>query len=177
MLSETEISNMLFWVHAAVAYLFYRLILRLYLDRHPNDAAVVSLVGGAFLPDLIDKPLSFVFSGFPGRSVAHSVFTLAIVVVVVSYVMRRIEQLAVGTAFVVGYVSHLGADLVNYFFLPSETLLFLFWPVVADYDHVDSAYDLLSLLSPTRYILAQTILTLLAFGLWIYDGKPGSLSV
>jgi acetylglutamate kinase len=60
-----------------------------------------------------------------------------------------------------------------YLFFPEATLLFLFWPVVPDYHHVETVGDLLALLSPTPYVLGQTVVTILGLWLWMADGMPG----
>jgi membrane-bound metal-dependent hydrolase YbcI (DUF457 family) len=164
---------MLFWVHAAVAYLLYRLILRLAGAGRLNGGAVLALISGALLPDIIDKPLSFIFSSLPSRSLSHSIFTTVLVVVIAVYIARRLNRWEIGAAYTIGYLSHLGADLVDYFFIPGETLLFVFWPLVTDYHHIDTVHELLSLLSPTPYVLVQSMVTILGIGLWINDGKPG----
>ncbi|MDF9748117.1 metal-dependent hydrolase [Natrinema salsiterrestre] len=163
---------MLFWVHAAVAYLVYRGIFGGPTDRC-DDVPIIALFGGALLPDLVDKPLAFVLPSLPSRSVAHSVFAAALVVLIVFYVTKHRDRWEVGAAYALGYGSHLAADLVDYLFVPEETLLFLFWPVVTDYHHVETIGDLLALLSPTPYVLGQTVVTVLGLWLWIADGMPG----
>jgi membrane-bound metal-dependent hydrolase YbcI (DUF457 family) len=164
---------MLFWVHAAVAYLLYRLILLVAGAGRLTGGAVLALISGALLPDIVDKPLSFTISSLPSRSLSHSIFTTVLVVVIAVYLARRLNRLEVGAAYTVGYLSHLGADLVDYLFIPQETLLFLFWPLVTDYHHIDTVHDLLALVSPTPYVLVQTMATIFGIVLWINDGKPG----
>lgn len=164
---------MLFWVHAAVAYLLYRLTVRVAEAGRHNGGAVLALISGALLPDIIDKPLSFIFSSLPSRSLSHSIFTTVLVIVIAVYIARRLYRWDIGAAYTIGYLSHLGADFVDYFFIPEETLLFVFWPLVTDYHHIDTVHELLSLLSPTPYVFVQSMVTIIGFGLWIYDGKPG----
>ncbi|WP_313696113.1 metal-dependent hydrolase [Halorarum halobium] len=166
---------MLFWVHAAVAYLVYRGISGDSTDRS-DDAPIIALFGGALLPDIVDKPLAFVLPSLPSRSVAHSVFTAALVVLIVLYVTKHRDQWEVGAAYALGYGSHLAADLIDYLFVPEETLLFLFWPVVTDYHHVETIGDLLALVRPTPYVVGQTIVTLLAVALWFGAGKPDTFT-
>lgn len=164
---------MLFWVHAAVAYLLYRLTTRVDMAGKLTGGAVLALIGGGLLPDIVDKPLSFVISSLPSRSLTHSIFTAVLVIGFVVYVARRLDRLEVGVAYSVGYLSHLGADLVDYLFIPGETLQFLFWPLVTDYHHIDTVQDLLALVSPTPYVLMQTMVTISGIAVWIHDGKPG----
>lgn len=164
---------MLFWVHAAVAYLVYRVIVRSVSEEQPAGGDVIPLTGGALFPDLVDKPLAFIVSSLPSRSMAHSLFVTVGLLAVVGALASRREQRGVAGVFALGYLSHLGTDLVDSVFIPEETLSFLFWPVVTEYHHIDTVGDLLALLSPTPYVLAQTVVTLVAIALWIGDGKPG----
>ena len=72
------------WEHAAVAYLCWAA-----LDRRAarsEGAAVVAVLVGSQFPDLIDKPLSWVFQVLPtGQSLAHSLlFALPLIGLVVA---------------------------------------------------------------------------------------------
>jgi len=161
----------LFWVHAAVAYLVYRGISFGRSGRRPNDSIVIALVVGALLPDLVDKPLSFVFTSLPSRSVTHSIFIAAIVVSAVLYATRRMDSSDIGTAYVLGYASHLVTDLIDPLFIPEEPIAFLMWPILTDYHHIGGPGELLALVRLTPYVVGQTIITLLAVALWFGDGK------
>lgn len=164
---------MLFWVHAAVAYLAYRGVLVVGSTDRPHDIAVLAVVGAALLPDIVDKPLSFVVTSLPSRSVAHSIFTVALISLVTTYVTRRADRREFGVAAVFGYLSHIGVDLVDSQVIPAEPLVFVFWPLITDYHHIDSIGGLLALVRPTPYVLFQMVLTVLGVWLWVYDGKPG----
>jgi membrane-bound metal-dependent hydrolase YbcI (DUF457 family) len=133
-------------------------------------------VGAALLPDIVDKPLSFMVTSLPSRSFAHSIFTVALVSLVISYVTRRADRREFGVAAVFGYLSHISADLVDSQVIPAEPLVFVFWPLITDYHHIDSIEGLLALISPTPYVVLQMVLTVLGVGLWVYDGKPGLAS-
>jgi len=163
----------LFWVHAAVAYLAYRGVLAVGSTDQPRDIAVLAVVGAALLPDIVDKPLSFVVPSLPSRSIAHSLFTVALASLVILYVTRRADRWGYGVASVFGYLSHIGADLVDSQAIPEEPLVFVFWPLITDYHHIDSIGGLLALVRPTPYVILQMVLTVLGVGLWVYDGKPG----
>ncbi|WP_435120042.1 metal-dependent hydrolase [Halolamina sp. C58] len=167
---------MLFWVHAAIAYLVYRVVVHRVSKEQPVGDGVIVLTGGALLPDLVDKPLALVVSSLPSRSMAHSLFVTAGLLAVVGALASRREQRGLAGVFALGYLLHLGADLVDYVFIPEETLLFLFWPVVTEYHHIDTVGDLLALLSPTPYVLAQTVVTVLGVALWVHDGYLGYTS-
>lgn len=164
---------MLFWVHAAVAYLAYRGVLAIGSADRPRDITILAVVGAALLPDIIDKPLSFVVTSLPSRSVAHSIFTVALISLVIAYVTRRIDRWEFGVASVFGYLSHIGADLVDSQAIPAEPPVFVFWPLITDYHHINSIGGLLALVRPTPYVILQIVLTVLGIGLWVSDGKPG----
>lgn len=165
--------RVLFWVHAAVAYLLYRVFLNQNSSSQLTGKEVLTLAGGALLPDLVDKPLAFVIPSLPSRSVAHSVFITFVLLVVVGTLANRASQRDIGIAFAFGYLSHLSADLVDSVFIPEETLLFLFWPVITEYHHIDTINDLLALLSLSPYVLGQYLVTVIALLVWVRDGKPG----
>lgn len=169
---SAQSTDVLFWVHAAVAYLLYRTAIPTWPAAKPTAVAVVPLVFGSLLPDLLDKPLSFVFTSVPSRSLAHSAFTVVLVLGAVGYLIHRAEEPATAVGFGVGYLSHLGADLLDSLFIPQETAVFLLWPVVTDYHHIESVGELLSLVRPTPYVFAQLLLTGLAVLVWAADGNP-----
>lgn len=164
---------MLFWVHAAVAYLAYRGVLAVGSTDRPRDIDVLAVVGAALLPDIVDKPLSFVVTSLPSRSAAHSLFNVALVSLVILYVTRRADRWEFGAASVFGYLSHIGADLVDSQIIHEEPVVFVYWPLITDYHHIDSIGGLLALVRPTPYVILQMLLTVLGVGLWVYDGKPG----
>lgn len=63
------------WGHLAVGYLLYSAAVRLRTGRPPRAAAVVLLLAGTQLPDVVDKPLAWVYHVVPqGYAVGHSVF-------------------------------------------------------------------------------------------------------
>ncbi|UHQ99244.1 metal-dependent hydrolase (plasmid) [Natrinema zhouii] len=164
---------MLFWVHAAVAYLLYRGALTVSTKKRPSGTTILALTIGTLLPDIIDKPLSFMFQSLPSRSLAHSLFTTVLVIGTVFYVLQQVNRTAVSVAYIFGYLSHLGADLVDSLFVPQETVVFLLWPLVTDYHHIGTVGELVGLVRPTPYVLTQMLVTGLAVVVWMSDGKPG----
>ncbi|WP_435102678.1 metal-dependent hydrolase [Halarchaeum sp. P4] len=120
------------WGHLAFGYLLYLP----YEWRRGGDAAswlaLGALAVGTQFPDGIDKPLAWTVGVLPsGRSFAHSILTLAVVVGVCYVVCRRYDRKAVSVAFGVGYASHLVADSITHV-LASEFqyLVFLVWPLL-----------------------------------------------
>ncbi|QCS43651.1 metal-dependent hydrolase [Natrinema versiforme] len=120
------------WGHLAVAYLLYTAVAHRRFGRPPRAIPAIALAVGSQTPDLIDKPLAWNFGILPGgRTLAHSLFVVALLVPTVFLVADRLEHRAVGVAFLVGYCSHLLADI------PPAALsgefahaAYLLWPVL-----------------------------------------------
>ncbi len=117
--------------HAAVGYLLYvPYAVRRRVD--PHGGPLLALLFGTQFPDLVDKPLGWTFGVLPsGRSLAHSLLTVAVVLALVLYAARRRGRWHWGTAFGIGYLSHLAADSV----LPAlrgrpDRLTNLAWPLL-----------------------------------------------
>ena len=102
------------WGHLAVGYLCY---VGYAVGRDECDVHGPPLAALAFrtqFPDLVDKPLAWTFGVLPsGRSLAHSLITLTLVMAVVLLVAKRYDRWYVGSAFGIGYFSHLVGDSVH----------------------------------------------------------------
>ncbi|MFB6202703.1 MAG: metal-dependent hydrolase [Halorhabdus sp.] len=102
------------WEHVAVGYLLYSLTARVLGRDPPSDSETALLLAGTQGPDLIDKPLAWGLEWFPsGFAVAHSAFVAFPVGVMTLLVGWRTDRRRVAGAFVVGYWSHLLADVLN----------------------------------------------------------------
>lgn len=176
------------WEHVAFGYLLYSSVTHLWRRESPTDLAVLVLLGGTQLPDLVDKPLSWGLGLFPsGYALAHSVFVAVPVGLAVALAATRRGRTMAGVAFGVGYWSHLLGDVVN----PLRgggglAVGAVLWPLArpAPYQH---DYGLLG--RTVRYLQqfasalttgADLPLLVVSFGLvlgalalWIADGAPG----
>lgn len=176
------------WEHLAVGYLLYWGLVRLRRDRERvTGPAAIAVAFGTQFPDLVDKPMAWVFGIFPsGVSVAHSVFTATLVSLLVLVAARRVDSPRVGVAFGVGYLSHLPADLLYPILLGEEPLLSAFlWPLATAEGSVRQGFlenfgyyllRFLEFLTTTRgllYLSAELFLLLSALLVWIVDGCPG----
>lgn len=108
--------------HLAFAYLLY--VSAALANRHPRPTAwaLLPLLIGSQLPDLIDKPLAYYGVLTYGRSFAHSIFTTILVCGFVGWIAHTIggnwpadelpDRLRRHTpvAFTIGYASHLVGD-------------------------------------------------------------------
>jgi len=175
--------------HLAFAYLLTSVVLRFTTDRPPGRAEAFVVVLASQLPDLVDKPLAWGLSVLPsGRSLAHSMFTLApLSLLVVALAVRR-DRAAAGIAFVVAYASHLAGDIAYPLVVDGELRYdFLFWPLRSDaagsadatafLPHVrELVVEFLGFLASPRgvaYLGIDVIFFTLVVLLWAVDGAPG----
>ena len=173
------------WTHLAVGYLLVSLLWRLRARRVDGAVALAAALGTQF-PDLVDKPLAWVFGVLPaGRSLTHSVFTAAAMSAVVLYTAGRGDRDDPALAFVVGYGSHLAGDALPK--LPAgdfDSLTFLLWPLLPlpEYDGADPVVANLGEVAaaPVAYLLAspgRLVMLVLVVAVWSADGFPGLAGV
>lgn len=175
------------WNHAAIAYLLASPLIRWRTGDPPDDVAALAIVGGALAPDLIDKPLAWVFGVVPGgRAVAHSFLFGVPLAVLVLAVARRLDREGVGLGFGVGYLSHSPLDIVGSGLSGGSYYAgFLLWPVLPTRTTTPAAplaqfvalsrRFLASLGTPTGlvYLTGTATLLTLSASLWWLDGQPG----
>jgi len=166
------------WGHLAVAYLLFTVGTHQRFGRPPRAWPAIALAVGSQTPDLIDKPLAWNVGVLPGgRTLAHSLFALACLVPAVLLVADRLEGRAVGVGFLVGYGSHLLADI------PPAVLsgefahaAYLLWPVLEQppEDPVAGILDaILHYYTLGPYEWVQFGLFAVAALVWYRDGMPG----
>lgn len=177
------------WEHLAVGYLAYSAWCRWRSGDPPSSpAAVVALVIGTQFADLVDKPLGWGLGVLPaGTSLGHSVLFAVPLTVLVAALARQGGRPAVGPAFGIGYLLHLPADAL-YGAVIYQTAVdpgqFL-WPLVAAPEpdriglitnvayYLDKYVAVLSTPAGQAYILAEALLLIGAFAVWLADGSPG----
>lgn len=176
------------WEHAALGYVVLSVVSRVLWRRPPGDAMTLAVLLGTQFPDLLDKPLGWVFEVFPsGISVGHSVFVASGVCLAVTTLGVRSDRPRVALAFSLGYLSHLPADIVY----PALTggrmhVSILLWPfVVSDarggtpaLSFARSLFDnFLALLFADPGVSGFLVLEVLFLGgavaVWLFDGRPG----
>ena len=166
------------WGHLAVAYLLYTVVARRRFGRPPRAWPAVALAVGSQFPDLIDKPLAWNFGVLPGgRTLMHTLFTAAILVPVVLVAADRLEAPAVGLGFVVGYCSHLLADIPPGV-LSGEYVgaAYLLWPALEQPPESPVAGVLdafINYYEMGAYEWFQFAIFALAVLVWYRDGMPG----
>ncbi|WP_265110221.1 metal-dependent hydrolase [Halosolutus halophilus] len=166
------------WGHLAVAYLLYTGITTSRFDRVPRAWPLLALALGTQFPDLIDKPLAWTFGVLPGgRTFAHSLLVAALLVPAVVAVAIHLDRREVGTAFVLGHVSHLLADVPPAAFTGDLSgIAFLLWPLVDQppEEPVDGLLDaILHYYAMGPYEVFQLGLFVVAALVWYHDGRPG----
>lgn len=175
------------WEHLVFGYLLYSLFARLWYRQPPADGPVVALAVATQFPDLVDKPLAWSMGVLPNaRSLAHSLFFTAAVLVLVTLLARRLGRPRLAPAVAIGYLSHLAGDVI-YSFVWSGGISpgYLLWPLVSvpSRDSPGLVERTVQLLSKFIEVLATpaggTIFTVelvligAVFVLWIVDGWPG----
>jgi membrane-bound metal-dependent hydrolase YbcI (DUF457 family) len=174
------------WEHLAVGYIIYSLLGRLRWLQRPDAATTVAVSVGTQFPDLVDKPLAWILRALPaGQSLAHSLLVAVPVCVTVLLLFRRWGQSPAGLAFVVGYLSHLPADVVYRWLVRGDLeAAFLLWPLFrvepalpADpLTYVQILFGVfVGFITTTRglfYLAGELLLLLTALFLWARDGYP-----
>lgn len=125
------------WGHLAFGLLLYLVFVSLRKERTIPPSVVFALAFGTQFPDVVDKPLAWSLGVLPnGRSLAHSIFTFALVAVILYYVARRYDRTAGATAFCFGYLSHIVGDVLSPL-LDGELYYasFFLWPLVPAIDY------------------------------------------
>lgn len=175
------------WGHAAFGYLLYSFGSRLGYRRPPEGGPVIALLAGTQLPDLVDKPLSWVFELFPqGYSVAHSVFVAVPLGLAVVALAARAGRGRTGAAFAVGWWSHLVGDVAVGLLTGRQAFARVLWPVVTlpayttEYGAIERVLVYLSAFLEALTAAQQAALLVVYFGpflvalvVWLADGAPG----
>lgn len=175
------------WEHAAVGYLLFSLALRA-LGRDPPAAReAIGLLIATQLPDLVDKPLSWVFGVFPtGYALGHSAFVALPVGAAVLAAGRARDRFRLGAAVVAGYWAHLAADALNPIRSGGAPLIErLLWPAATGTPYEEElgvgrglAYlseflSSLASLDPVTLVAVYLLLPLATLAVWVRDGAPG----
>jgi hypothetical protein len=116
------------------------------------------VVTASIFPDLVDKPLRFVFHQFEfGRNIMHSLPGL----VVISLIFMIIFEKRVGFNWAVGHMGHIGADVAGDIVSNLPVCIPWLWPFVGYY-YVPVSYTF-----RWQILFTETILTAMAvFLLW-----------
>lgn len=165
------------WGHLAVGYLVYTGIVR-WRDNHPpSGATTLAALFGTQLPDLVDKPLAWVFGILTnGRSLAHSALTMCVVCGLVWVVARRRGRTRLAVAFAVGYASHLATDALAPLLAGDyHDLAYLVWPLLPlpTPEPGIGFVERFATMQFTPYVWFQFVLVVLALAVWVRDGRPG----
>lgn len=165
------------WGHLAAGYLLYSGYTHVRHRIPPDGIATLVLAFGTQFPDLIDKPLAWTFELIPsGRSLAHSLYALAAVSLLVAWIAKRHGRPQIGSAFAIGYASHLVADGITPFLAGDfSKLTYLGWPLLPPPDYgVEHGFIYhFTHMEFTPFFLLQIALGVLLIWVWVEDGMPG----
>lgn len=180
------------WEHLAFGYVLYSVGVHVFEGRAPRGPPVVLLAVATQVPDLVDKPLAWVFHVTAvGYSVGHSALVVvpALAVVIALAHRRGPRAVRLALAYTVGHLSHLAGD-VFYPALMGRGLQFrrLLWPL-AEYEATDAG-AVAHVTGYVRRYVAQLLsgevgsLFVVQVGLvacllvvWLADGAPGVRTV
>ena len=175
------------WEHLAFGYLLYSISVHALLRRPPSERAALALAIVTQFPDLIDKPLGWLFGVAPGHSVAHSLLIAGPLILIVMILAGQYDRPGVGAAWAIGYLSHLFGDV----FSPTAIIKmdvylgFLFWPVISVpmsthggfiqtvLFYAQESFEYLFTPLGMIYLIAEITALSAAFIIWRYDGYPG----
>lgn len=170
------------WGHVAVAYLLYVAVIR-FRGHKQQLWPLVAVTVGSQLPDLVDKPLAWTFAVLPsGRSLMHSLFTVAAVVAVIYWVSQYVQREGVAAGLSVGIVSHslidIGPDvmigLLQGQWGQLQWTTYLVWPLLGapPYPNDSSFIEHLSAFTVDPYVLFQFGLFALAVTVLLKSKPP-----
>ncbi len=172
------------WSHAAVGYLCYSLGTRL-VGRYPTVGPTAAVLFGALLPDLVDKPLAWVFGLVPqGYAVAHSVLVAVPVGIGAVVLAHQRARRPLGITFAAGYWSHLLGDVVfgwlqanphalGRVLWPTVTLPPYDRPVVARLGEYVSVFTGSQTTADAMTVILGASVVYITVGVWFVDGRPG----
>jgi len=177
------------WEHAALGYLLISVATRLVWARPPDDAAALLAVFGSQVPDLVDKPLGWVFEVLPsGVSLGHSLFVATAVCLCVWVAGVARDRRPAALAFCLGYLSHLPADILYPVLSGGRPHWWVtLWPFVVRNARGDTpavAYasalfaDFLAALTGSggevsTLLVVEVVLVVGTLAVWLRDGHPG----
>lgn len=174
------------WEHLAFGYVLYALGRRRLDGRPPSNGVVIALAVGTQFPDLVDKPLAWIFGVLPsGTSMAHSLLFAVPVTIATIVATKPRERRPIAVAFSVGYLSHIVGDGL-YFLVTNGDLSvgYALWPLVSRSGGNESIQVIVPRLwssflqflgSPQGrlYLALEVAFLAFAMGLWLRDGRPG----
>ncbi|KAB1198224.1 metal-dependent hydrolase [Haloferax sp. MBLA0078] len=116
--------------HLAFGYLSYVLIRLARQEPLPQGWLLLTVLVGTQIPDIIDKPLSYVGILPSGRSLGHSVLVIAPILVVVVLWAHREGHTEYAIAGSVGLLSHYVGDVYKTALTGDWwSMRFLLWPL------------------------------------------------
>jgi hypothetical protein len=160
------------WGHAVVGYLALASVTGWLRHELPRRDEVILVLVATQLPDLIDKPLAWVWGVLPsGRSLGHSLLTAVLLLALVTYVSSRYDRRALALPFGVGYLSAIVTDLPPTIWHDPSRAAFLLWPLLPspEYETEPTVEAHLATLELSLSLVAQLTFTLALSVLIVYS--------
>lgn len=167
-------------VHVVIGYLCYAAYTRLDRGERPAEAPALAAFVGAALPDLVDHPLHAAGVTPVGRTILHSLLFAVPVIAAVWLLMRRRDRELLGTAFAIGYLSHVATDVPWHVLAgDSHELGFLLWPIthMPDYSGVKPLGTVPGLGLEATTLWLEAVIFVAGIALWRTDGYPGTAPI
>jgi hypothetical protein len=175
------------WEHLAFGYLLYSLYCRIVRRESPGSPDTLVLVFTTQLPDLVDKPLAWVFGVLPsGLSLGHSLVVGLPVCLLVIAVARWTGRAELGSAYCVGFLSHVAGDLLYPLALGGQPdPRFLLWPLANSGSmtgegfvvRVSRLWESFAAFTVTPqgqvYLAVEAVFLVATVAVWLADGRPG----
>ena len=187
------------FTHLAIGYLLYTAYTHGRFRRPPYQFAAVLVLIGTQFADLIDKPLALVGIVASGRSLGHSyLVVIPVVVLVGGFLYWRLDTSDYAVAFGLSYLSAPIADGAQLFLQGDlatdiREVSFWVWPLNVPAERI---VEHLQVTPTVKYAIThkaewtaenipvgedlkfwirlfEVSVTLLAIGVWMYDGFPG----
>jgi hypothetical protein len=139
------------------------------------------------LPDIVDKPLAWVFGVLPsGLSLGHSLVVGLPVCLLVVTIARRTGRAELGNAYCVGFLSHVAGDLLYPLMLGGRPdPRFLLWPLassesmtgepfVVRVGRLWKSFEAFTAMPRGQvYLAVEAVFLVATVALWLADGCPG----
>lgn len=161
-------------VHPVVGYVCYAGYTRARYGEHPNEAGAIVAVCAASLPDLIDKPLWLVGVTPVGRTLGHSLLGVLVIGGGIGAIARWRGRSELAIAVLVGYSSHVVADVPWHVFAGTVSELgFLLWPITRTpaYTGIKPIGTAFGVELTTLWV--EVVLFVAGGAFWWTDGCPG----
>lgn len=165
-------------VHLVVGYVCVAAYWRWTRGRPPGDVVTAAALFGAALPDLLDKPPWLLGIAPVGRTLGHSLLFVVPLAVGIRLLTAGLDRRPIGTAAVVGLLSHVATD-VPWHVLSGDyvELRFLLWPLAQTPPYTGTKPLATAGGLEITTLWLEAVVFVGGVALWWADGRPGVAAV